>query len=196
MPNGKQFYSESEANEILQLAANAGGGDLLSREQLLHAGAELGISPEEIDRAAAQIAERRNANQEKQAYRRYRRKSISADVFTYLSVCAVCIGIWFFSGRGDFWPQWVIGIWGLLLCIEVFKKLIESDDEDFQKWKRTRVPRNPALTTPEVTHFIENLGPMGKIEAIKEIRNRFGFDLKDSKDIADEHQRTHPGAFA
>jgi len=54
----RQFYSESEAEQILAHALRRNTEHGLSREALLAVAAESGISPEEVSRAEAELAER------------------------------------------------------------------------------------------------------------------------------------------
>ena len=43
----------------------------------------------------------------------------------YVAVNVFVVGIWFFTGRGYFWPGWVIGGWGTaLVVLNIIIKLI------------------------------------------------------------------------
>ena len=53
-------------------------------------------------------------------------------VGTYVIVNAMLVGIWALSGRGDFWPIWVIVFWGVGLAFHgwntYFGKPISEDE--------------------------------------------------------------------
>jgi ribosomal protein L7/L12 len=42
---------------------------------------------------------------------------------------------------------------------------------------------------------IVGAGEVGKIEAIKELRERLAVDLREAKQIADKYEELHPGIF-
>lgn len=51
---------------------------------------------------------------------RARRKWIG-DFTAYVAVNAALVVVWALTGRGSFWPGWVLGIWGLFLIIDALK---------------------------------------------------------------------------
>ncbi len=44
-------------------------------------------------------------------------KSFYKDLITYILFSFLFIAIWFFSGKGDFWPIWPILGWGISIAI-------------------------------------------------------------------------------
>ncbi|MCL2364014.1 MAG: 2TM domain-containing protein [Defluviitaleaceae bacterium] len=51
----------------------------------------------------------------------------------YVAVNIFLMGIWFFTGRGYFWPGWVIGGWGTgLIVLNIIIKLIVVPPTDYQ----------------------------------------------------------------
>ena len=67
------------------------------------------------------------------------RRDLSAHVVVYVVVNAFLIGIWAFTGRGYFWPGWVIGGWGIGLALNAWDVLLrrpvtEADiDEELRR---------------------------------------------------------------
>ncbi|HQS83678.1 MAG: hypothetical protein B7Y25_00960 [Alphaproteobacteria bacterium 16-39-46] len=58
-------------------------------------------------------AQKKTQNQkDSNAYSRKRAKFYK-DFTTYLIINLFFVGIWFFSGRGYFWPIWVMLGWGI-----------------------------------------------------------------------------------
>jgi fatty acid desaturase len=52
------------------------------------------------------------------AKRRVRaRRDFTANIVAYVVINAALVVIWALSGRGYFWPAWVIGVWGVLLIL-------------------------------------------------------------------------------
>ncbi|HET9656961.1 MAG TPA: 2TM domain-containing protein [Kineosporiaceae bacterium] len=53
-----------------------------------------------------------------QARRRVeKRRKLASDIVAYLVVNAFLIGVWAMTGRGYFWPAWVLGGWGIGLVL-------------------------------------------------------------------------------
>jgi protein-S-isoprenylcysteine O-methyltransferase Ste14 len=62
------------------------------------------------------------------------KRALTSQVVVYLVVNAFLVGIWFFTGKGYFWPGWVIGGWGIGLVVQAWdvygrKPISESDIE-------------------------------------------------------------------
>jgi hypothetical protein len=68
-------------------------------------------------RAGEASAERREWAR-KRIERKYK---LRGDVVAYVVVNLFLIGAWAVTGRGDFWPGWVLGVWGLFLLLDVMK---------------------------------------------------------------------------
>jgi hypothetical protein len=45
---------------------------------------------------------------------------------SWLSVSLLLTVIWLLGGRGDFWPGWVIGIWGFFVLMHVVRTAFDS----------------------------------------------------------------------
>jgi len=63
-----------------------------------------------------------------------KKRKFRSDLVAYVLINAFLVGIWLFSGRGYFWPGWVLGGWGvaiLLAAWEVFvrRPVTEADVE-------------------------------------------------------------------
>jgi hypothetical protein len=61
-----------------------------------------------------------------------KRRDFGAHLITYVVVNAVLVGIWFTTGRGDFWPMWVMMFWGIGVILnawDVFgrREITEAD---------------------------------------------------------------------
>lgn len=49
------------------------------------------------------------------------RRKLVSDVVAYLVINAFFIGIWAVTGRGYFWPGWVLAGWGIFLALHIFE---------------------------------------------------------------------------
>ncbi|MCX7121520.1 MAG: 2TM domain-containing protein [Gammaproteobacteria bacterium] len=53
---------------------------------------------------------------------------------SYIATVIFMVGIWYFSGRGNFWPVWIILGWGIALLMQYFQAYhSKSVDDEYQK---------------------------------------------------------------
>jgi uncharacterized membrane protein YiaA len=60
------------------------------------------------------------------------RRNLLTNLVAYLVVNAFLVGVWALSGRGYFWPVWIIGGWGIGLVMHAWdvygrRPITESD---------------------------------------------------------------------
>jgi hypothetical protein len=195
---GQQFYDDSEAEEILRRAVSttstAGG---MSRDSLLQAAAELGVSAEAVDRAAAEVVREREEKELVVQFRRHQRTELVGHAVTYL---AVNLGFILFMGFKP-WMWWMIGPWGLGLLGDIWQTFaIHSNDhqKEFEKWKRNRAGRrvldSPIAglgTASDISGALDEYflahDPGSKLEAVRFVRERSGLGLKEAKQAVDTY---------
>lgn len=60
------------------------------------------------------------------------RRDFSSNIVSYVVVNAALILVWYFTGRGYFWPAWILGCWGIGLVLHAWtiwgRKPITEDD--------------------------------------------------------------------
>lgn len=67
------------------------------------------------------------------------RRSLGTDAVAYVVVNAFLVVVWALSGRGYFWPAWVMGAWGIGLVMHTWdvyfrKPITEADiDEELRR---------------------------------------------------------------
>ena len=147
MPGEQQFYSEDEAHELLHLASQQSISSGMSRDELLRAAMEMGISPEAIQRAEEELQRKREQDiqQEREKelrkeFEKYNRSKFMGNVGSYLSTCTILVAIWFITGRHYFWPGWVIFFWGLSVVPEFFTHFLNTAKKErrYQRWLARR----------------------------------------------------------
>jgi len=69
----------------------------------------------EIDRAVSPSPQYEAARKRVEKKRKFR-----ADVAAYVVINAFLIGAWVVSGRGYFWPGWVLAGWGVALFLDAW----------------------------------------------------------------------------
>lgn len=74
-------------------------------------------SSPEYDRAKARVEKKR----------KYR-----ADLVAYVVINAFLIVVWAITGRGYFWPGWVLGVWGVFILLSAwdlfFRREVTHED--------------------------------------------------------------------
>lgn len=60
------------------------------------------------------------------------RRDFASNVVAYFVVNLALVVVWFFTGRGYFWPAWILGCWGMGLLLHAWaiwgRKPITEDD--------------------------------------------------------------------
>jgi hypothetical protein len=139
-----RFYSEEEAHQILNLASKDVPIDGMSREELVKAAREMGISVEAIERAEAQVqqqqSERRRAEEDRLLYQKFKhhlRLKFWGSISRHLGEIAFFVGLWYLCGAGYFWPMWVLFFIVLGIISDLADVMFDSTrrQRKFEKWK-------------------------------------------------------------
>lgn len=144
----QRFYEEHEAEAILRQAIQEEQVGAITRERLVSMAAELGISEAALQKAEAQFEGQREVllaeqatNRERIEYRRWRRSRFWNEASSALTASLFFSGIWYFTGRGYFWPGWIIGIAAIVTLGNLFNEVLNFSEHDFQRWKRKKAAR-------------------------------------------------------
>jgi hypothetical protein len=202
-----RFYEEGEAEEILRRAIKNSDTARFDRDRLRSMASELGISDEALASAEEDLAREKQEqavlNDEEALRKRWRSYRVShffGELFKFVGINALMIAIWYFAGRGSFWPGWILlftafGLWGDL------SRLIAPSDSQFQKWRRSNVGiQFPREQRKEVFEYIDQMqeqhkalrsdsrgyvGPEGQRRLVSLIKQKFALTSEDAKDLVD-----------
>jgi hypothetical protein len=190
-------YSEEEAEAILRLAANSRGSGGVSRDQLRQMAAELGVGPDQLERAEQQYLASQAASEEQLAFRKHRRQEFIGHLATY---CAINFGLLLMDvvpdGRLN-WVLWPVLGWGIGLLAHAASFLFPGGQDHQTEFKKWQSAQRNELTEEEklVLNDIVIGGAPGKINAIKELRERLNLSLVEAKQVADRYEAENPGIF-
>jgi len=131
-------YRQEYLQQILQLAiARQAHNDDFSREQLWEIAAELDISPENLQLAEQEWLSRRGELQQRQEFNLYRRRMFQKTFGTYLIVNTFLLLLNFLTSGTISWSLYILLVWGLGLCLNVWNLYQETSEEyeqAFGKW--------------------------------------------------------------
>ncbi|CAN5436694.1 hypothetical protein BH11ARM1_BH11ARM1_10770 [soil metagenome] len=194
MAGQQKFYEEGDAEEILRLAAGKGiGSGSMSHDELVRAAAELGISPDVVASAAQEYQKGRVGAVDRAEYDKYRKRALYDSIGKYLSVNLMLFAINFVASRGHWWFIWPAGF----MLIPVIKEVVSfyyrgSGDYErgFERWKAKRDRKDVQQT--DVRKELDAIAgyvdiDAEKLKAIKELRERTGLGLKESKEAVDAY---------
>ena len=73
-----------------------------------------------------------------------KRRNLLATLVAYVVVNAALVGVWAVTGRGYFWPGWVMALWGVGMVLGLFdylrRPITEADvDAELQRWRSRRI---------------------------------------------------------
>jgi 2TM domain len=77
----------------------------------------------------------RSSAEREQARKRLEKKNkLRGDLVAYVVINLALIGVWAITGRGYFWPGWVLGAWGAFLLLDAwnayFRRPVTEADID------------------------------------------------------------------
>ena len=71
-----------------------------------------------------------------------RKREFAQHLLAFVVVNAVLVGIWAISGRGSFWPIWIIGFWGIGLIFHAWdvygRRRMVTEDQISREMDRLR----------------------------------------------------------
>ena len=90
----------------------------------------------------AQHASRSEMTERDRARVRVEKKhKLQADAVAYVVINVALVAAWALTGFGDFWPGWVLGIWGVFLLLDawnVYYRRPITDEEIDEELRRHR----------------------------------------------------------
>ena len=197
MPNNS--YNESDAQEILRRAASIQSDGAMSRDELLRAAGELGITPEAVEEAERQYQASR-AEEDLRVRFRAKRRSEFYDSIKALLAYGV---IGYLLARGDrdwFWIAVVVSVFALFRLIKNASLAFMENTpswkqglEEFRAKERRRKGLADRRTSDKVISIIlESTPARNKLEVIKNLREQSGMPLNDAKTAVDDYYGRHP----
>jgi hypothetical protein len=187
-------YTQEEAERILRLAADQ-DPEGISRPRLVEMAAELGVSPEQV---AAAEDELRTQERERQQLRIRRLRDLRERATLYVIGTGALVAADILLNRTVTWSYWLILVWGIALggrAARVYLSSPERREREYRRWKDDRA-RHPL--SDEYRRALDEIFtrfPGQKLQAVREMRDRFGLDLREAKDVVDRYDELYPNAF-
>lgn len=202
--NEERFFSDQEAESILSEAARIDGVSQShqSRQQLIAAAAELGISEHAVREAEQRVRDGRQLEVDRAEFLRHRNGKLLERIWSYLGTSIMLLGINYFTAGFKFtfphmWSLWVIGIWGLCLGGEILQTLFgnpERQEVAFEKWRRKKTRKANPTRQPEVSALLDHYFTVhpsdDRFGAIRVVRESTGLGLSEAKSLVDDHCTT------
>jgi len=197
----QQFYEEKDAEEILRLAARDSTAGGMTRDRLVQTAAELGITPEAVERAERQLVQKREADriaeeevELRKQFKAERRRGFMNEIYSFLGTNGMMVGIWWMTGHEYFWPGWLMLAWGIGLVSSFASAFLGKDeDKKFRRWlrRRSRIMGMSDMVQradPILDEFFEHNDKDEKLKAMNELRGRLNIDMRDAKDLVENYQ--------
>jgi hypothetical protein len=132
----ERTYTDAQVREILRRAVERGtdaGG--LGHDDLMAAASEVGIEPEAVETAIAELEAENELRQELAKLRSERRHDLASNFVTWAIVNAGLFGIDWATG-GGWWFYWPLGGWGIFLLLRLKGEMFSSPGDDRQTAER------------------------------------------------------------
>lgn len=196
-------YSEQDAQEILRRAASAQSG-FMSRDELLLAASELGISPQAVEQAERDYQEARVDEDLRSQFRLKQRQDFLGS-FKVLAACGVIFWLLMKDGTAGNSPQHNIfaivvalfGIWSVIkngyFAFAEKSPAWQKSFEDFKVADKKRKARAVERTNDvAISDILQNVEADEKVTVIKHLRDTTGLPLNEAKSAVDDYYKRHP----
>jgi hypothetical protein len=181
----RQSYDADEAERILERAATrtAGGGSAVSRERLLAMAEELGISPEEVEAAAAEVEAERQARELRAEFVAKRRSEFRDHFASFLWVGLLLAGIDAFKDHRLGWSLYVLLPWLLFVAAHAAEALPAGGarfEKEFADWRAKRVKQEQQRARRRERRAAKR-GEKAAAEEIAAVEERAGLTEEDDE---------------
>lgn len=148
-----QRYTQEEVNAILRRAVKRQPlGDEMTREQMQAIAAEVGVSPDALDRAEAEWRQEMSARSLRGLFDAERRAEFRKHALSYAVLSLFLLGINLFATPHFFWVVFPILAFALGLfydCLESFQTGPDAD-RAYERWLEKRERHEiPVITGPD-----------------------------------------------
>lgn len=109
-------YNKEEADEILRRALEYQTVDELSHDELIEVATEIGLGQDDVERAARELREEQELEEQKGTILARRRRGFWGNFFTYSAVNGLLLMADLMQGPG-WWVHWVAAGWGIFLVM-------------------------------------------------------------------------------
>ena len=187
-------YSEQDAQEILRRAAAVQSTGFMSRDELLRAASELGITPEAVLEAEKQYQQARENEDLRIRYRGKRKAEFleSLKALVFVSVAGLLVVNWHHS-----W-FWIVAIICAMSFVNVIKEGMryffqskDANDRGFEEFKAKEARRKSLADRRANDKVIETVLQetpfQKKIEVVKHVRDLTGLPMNEAKKAVDDY---------
>ena len=145
-------YSDDDVRQILERALKNDGGDAsaLTHGDLLAIGEQVGVTPEAMARAAAEVARAKLDNGASRSIKSRRRKWLALHAAIFAIVNGLLFTVNFLTTPGEWWFLFSIFFWGLALAAHAGAALGLGVSPRALERARRKLEAKPALPGPKL----------------------------------------------
>lgn len=144
---GSEFYSDEEQSQILQAALRIDELWKFDQQSLEMSAAELGISPEALQKAKVQVLAQRHQVE----FDRHRLSQLRSHLAVYLVMSLGLIITNLLTDRHYFWFIWPLLGWGIGVAIHALTYYFPQKNDynrEFRAWKKRNIADSQEETEP------------------------------------------------
>jgi hypothetical protein len=186
-----------EAEQILRLAiAKAPPG--ISRPRLLEIAGELGLSAEQVTAAEEKILAQEREERERGQLRGRNVRELRDQGLLFAVVSGAVLAVDIFLNRAVTWSFWFVLVWGASLASRAARVYLsgpEGREREYRQWQVDRARHPLSDEHRRALDEIFTRFPGQKLQAVREMRDRFNLGLREAKDVVDRYDELYPNAF-
>ena len=201
MSAGGGSYNESEAQEIIRRAAAVQGQGFMSRNELIRAASELGISPEAVEEAEKDYQLSKQEEELKIRFRAKRRHEFHESFKMLLGCAVISYLLWPKNHPGAIsWFSVVIacfGVWSVIMNgYNAYFERSPTWHKGFEDFKASEKKRkglaDQRANDKAIADILQSTSPRQKLEVVKTLRDTTGLPLNEAKSAVDDYYKRHP----
>lgn len=159
---------------------------------------ELGISEEDLTRSEQAVLHQKQLQDDRKAYRRFKRREFLSSFTTYVVVNLALFGFDLAKDHVINWAFYPMLGWGIGVAIKFVNTFLESPAHELASIKKWNAELAYANLPEDQQRVLDRVaqGGLPRLEAVKALHDECGLSLREAHSRVEAYLVLHPGTLA